>query len=73
MVIFRDVPYRRWKKYAYIGQPKIVISRQAIKLITLMGKAIKSGKTVSFECRTLPEDMQRKLGVYDVIDLTIED
>jgi len=75
---YRDVPYRRWKpvkiytsRHRSDWAKELVISKQAQKLITIMGKAIKSGMTVNFECRILSEDQQKKLGVYDVIDLEI--
>ena len=73
---FEGVPYRRWKQQKQSWKlmrttPHLIQTKQSAKLITLMGKAIKAGHQVIFECRVLPEDEQRSRHIYDVINLEI--
>ena len=79
-----DLPYRRimtklargkgrFKRKIYSTREEIVITKQATKMINIMGRAIKAGKSVTFEQRELADDEKRSRKVFDVISIEIKD
>ena len=76
MIVFRSVPYRRWRRTGYEGwkSHELVVTRQYERVMKLVGAAIKSGRHVNFETRIVYDGKGRYHGQpYDVIDCTIGD
>ena len=86
----KGVTHRRWKRPTNsdygritIGQHGLVLvqTQQSRRLMSLMGKAMKAGKAVTFAVNTVQPPVDEKTGKsktwdgapYDTIDMEIED